>query len=735
VENILILKKSKIIISIFLILIVTLISFYPSLKNSFINLDDNLYVTENKAIRSITLSNLKNISSSFFITHYLPVTIFSYLLEYHFFKLNPFNYHLTNLILHLLNCLLVFWVIYMLSGRISISCLTALLFGIHPMQVESVAWISERKNVLYAFFFLGAMVSYLYYLRKDRKLKYYFFCLGLFLLALLSKSMAMTLPLILILLDYFTSRKINLAVLIEKIPYFFLSLIFGLIALFGGYLSKVFYYENSYGLLARLIGASHDIIFYLNKLLLPTKLSFLYSYFEIKNNLFCLSLFVVVIILLAAVIISSRYSKKIILGSGLFLLTIFPSIRFLPLEEVLVAERYVYLSAIGIFYLFAQGCSWLYERKIKYYRFIRFLLVSALALMVILLSFLTWERNHVWKDSLSLWNNVLERHPDIASAYNNRGVFFLSKGEYSKALSDFELAIKTKTKYPNNPTFKYYSTYKYYYINLGNSLRALGRNQEAMAVFEQLIKEAEEYFSLLQLNNLPGSKNKVIVCNRKAIEAEAYFNLANIKDLLGDKHKAITLYLRAIELDPRNQYAHDCLGTLYLSLDRKEEARIEFLKVIEIDSTYNPAYVQLAQIYKTLGQKEKLVLLYKKSIANNLDFFDAYYYIGNLYADAQKDKDAILLYNRAIEINPGSKEVCVGLGSSYLTIGRNKEAITWLKKALELDPNLAVAHNNLAAAYYYAQEYDLAIKHSDQAIKLGYIITPKLLELLKPHRK
>lgn len=109
--------------------------------------------------------------------------------------------------------------------------------------------------------------------------------------------------------------------------------------------------------------------------------------------------------------------------------------------------------------------------------------------------------------------------------------------------------------------------------------------------------------------------------------------------------------------------------------------------------------------------------------------------ISNLSADAQKEKEAILLYRRALEINPGSKEACLGLGNAYLTIGRNKEAIIWLKKALELDPDLAVAHHNLALAYYYAQKYDLAIKHSDRAGGLGYTISPRLRELLKPHRK
>ena len=163
----------KIILTVFLIAVVTFISFYPALKNNFTNWDDDKYVTENKVIRSISPKNIASVFTSFFAGHFQPVTILSFLLEYHLFKLNPFGYHLTNLILHLLNCLLLFWLIFILTGKISIAWITAIFFGIHPLQVESVAWISERKNVLYAFFFLGAMICYFYYLKKDKALKYF----------------------------------------------------------------------------------------------------------------------------------------------------------------------------------------------------------------------------------------------------------------------------------------------------------------------------------------------------------------------------------------------------------------------------------------------------------------------------------------------------------------------------------------------------------------------------------
>ena len=217
-----------------LILLIVFGAFLPSLKNGFVNWDDDCYVLNSSSISSsISASNLKSIFTSFSVGHYQPLTILSYAFDYQLFKLNPYYYHLTNLILHLLNSLLVFYLIYLLSGNIGVSFITAILFGIHPLHVESVAWISERKDVLYSFFFLLSCIIYLYYLTKERNSKYYLLSLFLFLCSLLSKSMAVTLPLLLLLMDYYLKRKPNKELLLDKIPYFFLTAISCIIVFFG----------------------------------------------------------------------------------------------------------------------------------------------------------------------------------------------------------------------------------------------------------------------------------------------------------------------------------------------------------------------------------------------------------------------------------------------------------------------------------------------------------------------
>ncbi len=532
--------KFKIALCIGVILIVVFSAFYPSLRNGFVNWDDNAYVTQNRFIRSVSLENIKQISSSFFIAHYQPITILSYLFEYHFFKLNPFGYHLTSLILHVLNCLLVFWLVFMLSGRISVAWLTAILFGIHPLQVESVAWISQRKNLLYALFFLAAIICYCYYRRGRQSKRYYSASLILFGLSLLSKVSAAAFPLVLFLVDYFFSRKRDKSWLIDKIPFFILSFIFGMVAFIGTDSFRRVGNEFAAHLINQIAIASQAIIFYLSKILLPLKLSCLYPFFGIEGTSLSLYFMITLIMLFAIVISSRKYTRKVIFGSSFFLISILPALRWISIGEMVFADRYVYLSSLGVFYILAEGLFWLYSRQIKYFSFLRCLILVVIMAGIGVLISLTWQRCQVWKNSLSLWSDVLKNYPNVAPAYNQRGEYLLGTGKYDQARSDFLLAINTSVQHPH-----YKLSRKYYYLNLGNLYRATGKNPEAIAIFEQLIKSNPR-------------------------DAEAYFNLANLYDTLDEKDKAMAFYKRAIEIDPQHVNARYYLSVLYDKLNRKE---------------------------------------------------------------------------------------------------------------------------------------------------------------------
>ena len=270
------------------ILLLTFIIYLPSLNNDFIiNWDDAGYIHENEPIKKINSENIKIIFTQFYKGNYHPLTTLFYAVEYSLVGESPFLYHLNNLVFHLLNVLLLYIFIKKISGKTIVAAFCALFFGIHPMHVESVAWISERKDVLYTFFFFFSLIMYLKYLDNDsRKKWHYWLSIFLFILSLLSKSAAVSLPLVLLLIDYYYKRKLNIkTIIIEKIPYFILSIIFGLVAIASqnetGAIQNL---TPLYSIFDRFFIVSYATLIYLIKFFLPVKLSAMYAYPQLING-------------------------------------------------------------------------------------------------------------------------------------------------------------------------------------------------------------------------------------------------------------------------------------------------------------------------------------------------------------------------------------------------------------------------------------------------------------------
>jgi len=458
---------------ILLILAVVFLVFYPSLRNGF-TWDDSKYIIGNNLIRDLSRASTKRIFGSFFFCNYHPLTLLSYSLDYYFSGLDPFGYRLTNLTLHLLNSLLVFWLIYLLSQNTAVALIVAFFFAIHPLQVEPAVWVSSRKDVLYSFFFLGAIISYIRSRReRDTELsaagagrrgaladpirqsafkfgcnRFYYLSLILFVLSLLSKAMAITLPVVLLLIDYLLNRRRDKTMILDKLPFFVLSLIFGIVATFGLYLHGGIRQEGALNLLYKFAVASYSIVFYLGKILIPVKLSCFYPYPDVKQYpLLYLYSSIAVILLLITIIISRRYTRKIIFASSFFLITLIPVLQFVPLAHTIVADRYAYIPSIGIFYAIACGFLWLYARRTKYSRMTRPVLVALLTAIMCILAFLAYKRSLIWKDNLTLWDDVLKNYPDTPIAYNNRGNTYARRGNLDKAVLDYTKAIQVCPDY------------------------------------------------------------------------------------------------------------------------------------------------------------------------------------------------------------------------------------------------------------------------------------------------
>jgi len=590
-------EKKQLFLSALLVLVITLAAFAPSLNAGFSNWDDQIMITQNTKIMSMSWESVKIWFTTFHERLYHPLVLMSYALEYHFFKLNPLVYHATSLVLHLFNTLFVFWFVYLISKKNMIALITALLFGIHPMHVESVVWLPERKDVLYSFFFLGSLISYLYFLKDQKNRNYYYLSMFIFVLSLLSKSMAMTLPFVLLLCDYLLNVKIDKENLLDKLPFFSLSFLFGFITMIGHYERGVKMREFSFSLVSNIVSACQNIVFYLVKLVLPLKLSCVYPVPDQIQNLPQPLFFfapLIIIAFIAVMLASGTFTRKGVFGGFFFLVTIAPVSQILPVGLVIPADRYTYIPYIGLFYIFAVVFSKLYENFDK--KALRYLICA----MFLFLFILTYQRTLVWQDNLRLWANVIRNYKNVSIAYYNRGTeYFLRIGNYDKALADYKESIKIDSKYEIesyiNMGLIYYFKHDYTravdyatraigittkmpqpYLNRGNAYVAIGKDQKAL----------EDYAAALKLQ-----PNYV----------EVWYNRGNIYLKHLESNRAISDYNRAIELRPDYADAYLNRGNAYLQIRDLDNAFLNFNQAVRLAPGYAIAYLNRGIVYSLKG--------------------------------------------------------------------------------------------------------------------------------------
>lgn len=563
-----------------------------ALHNDFVTLDDNDYILENPLIKNFSLKGVWDIFSTFYASNYHPFTTLTNLLEYQWQGLNPFPYHLVNVLLHLLNTWLVFKLAEQLSGKKITAIIVSLLFAVHPMHVESVAWISERKDVLYTFFYLLSLLAYLRYLSSGYKAKENFGAILLFLCSLFSKSAAVTLPLILIAIDFYKGRKINLKSLLEKAPFFILSLLFGILALLSQKVevsSKDFFL--SFNLIERVFLFSYSIVFYIVKLVIPFRLSVWHYYPDTHGDHLYWQYYAALPLLLTLawfVLKRNSFQKEIVFGFFFFIIAISVMLPITPVGFALTAERYTYVSSIGLFYIAGQWISGVGEKRMKKAVYIIF------SLYVIVLSYQTWVRIGVWKDGEVLFSDVIKKNPNVAHCYWMRANVRSAKGNVQGALEDMNSSIKL------NPTIA--ETYS----NRGMVHSELGDHKSAMSDYNKAIQLDPELL-------------------------EAYNNRGNEYYESGETELAMQDFNKAIAMDPKNSKAYNNRSVLKIKTGDIDGA----MKDINVAITLNH---ENAKTYTTRG----LIKGMQKDIAGAIEDFNISIKLNPKYAEA--------FYNRGIAL-------------------------------------------------------------------------------------
>jgi len=511
-------SKFKLIIYIVLTL-VTLAVYWQVNQFDFVNIDDNIYVTENSHIQSgITLDGIRWALSSKYFHLWNPLVWLSFMLDYQLYGLNAGGYHLTNLILHILSSLLLFWLFCRMTGAIWKSAFVAALFALHPLHVESVAWVAERKDVLSAFFWMLTLCLYVYYTEKP-VIKRYLLVLFGFVMALMSKPMVVTLPLIMILLDYwplkrFESRKDNLLLwqLKEKLPFFILSAALFIITFYSPNEQDPSLQE--FPLSSRLANAPVSFVTYLAKTFWPHDLAVYYSFSNQIPLGQVIGASLLIILISTAVIVTAKRLPYLFVGWFWYAITIAPVIGLIRIGHHSMADRYHYLPSIGIAVMLAWGTPSL----IKSENIRRKILFPAAVVFLAIMSVLTWIQCGYWKDSITLfghtlqvtknnyiahnhfasalfkkrsfemaiyhYNEAIRINPVYAHAYYNRGIVYYTLGQKQLALEDFKEAIRIIPKNPN---------YAEAYNNLGVTYTDLGHYQLAIENYAEAIRLKPDY--------------------------------------------------------------------------------------------------------------------------------------------------------------------------------------------------------------------------------------------------
>ena len=521
-------KKQKLIVYIVLT-VVTLVVYWQVNQFDFVNFDDNLYVSQNSIIQSgLTLQGFLWAFSTTYADFWHPTTWLSLMFDYQLYGMNPGGYHLTNLILHILSILLLFWLFNRMTKAIWKSAFVAALFAIHPLHVESVAWISERKDVLSAFLWMLTLCFYVYY-TENPSIKRYLLVLFCFVLALLSKPMVVTLPVIMILLDYWPLKRLepqkknfSLLQLKEKLPLFVFSAAFSIITFFAK--QKLHETDASLLFIDRLANAPVSFITYVAKTFWPQDLAIFYPFPAHTSVWQVIGASLLIIGITSFVIIMGKRLPYIFVGWMWYAITIFPVIGIIQVGNFAMADRYYYLPSIGIGVMLAWGIPLSFKNE----RVRKKILFPAVIVFLAILTFLAWEQCGYWKNNIGLWNHALNVTKDNYMAHNNLASALLEKEETQKAIYHYNKAISI-----NNYAAAYYNKGVIYY--------RLGQYQQSIMNFQEAIRLKPDY-------------------------AEAYYNLGMIYNFLGQHQSAIKNYNEAIRIMPNHANAYNNRAFIYLNM-------------------------------------------------------------------------------------------------------------------------------------------------------------------------
>lgn len=624
------------------ILVLTLAAFYPALQNKFVNWDDYKNIVENPHYRGLGWVNIRWMFTTFHMGHYQPLSWMSLGLDHVFWGLNPFGYHLTNLILHGANAVVFYYVSLRLLSLVGAAssirsthalpiaaALAALFFAVHPLRVESVVWATERRDVLSGFLFLLTLLFYLKAITvgeaDSRCRQWMSISLITYVLSLLSKASGTMLPLLLVALDVYPLRRLGTdskqwlapesrQIWREKLPFFVLGFGAGIVALVAQYEAKAIRPLEQYDIRSRIMQSIYAVGFYLWKTVLPFNLSPLYEV-PLTPDPWRWSFLLsgVVVVGITVVLFIQRRTWPAILASWIvYILLLLPTAGIAQSGAQLVADRYSYLSCMVWAVLAGGGILRLWELWLN--RAVDSMFVGVMVFVtLVLLGFgvCTWNQTQVWHNSERLWRHALSIDRESSYAHNNLANALADQGRLDEAILEIREVLRINPRDADG------------YYNLGNFLARTGRLEEAVDRFNEALRIQPDYamasYDLGVVLAGQGRLDEAIDQFQRALKsdpglAKAHYNLGQIFSKQGKLDEAIRNYHLALRLDAHHVRARYYLAVALVGQGNFAAAAKEFREALRLEPDLGEAHAGLARALSAQGDKEEALRHYQEAV-------------------------------------------------------------------------------------------------------------------------
>lgn len=662
--------------------VVTVIAYWPVLGNGFVNYDDDRYVYNNpRVLEGVSVAGIVWAFKSTWNANWHPLTWISHMVDCEIYGTHPMGHHLTNLIFHLANTLLLFLLLIRLTGSTWRSAFVAALFAVHPLHVESVAWVAERKDVLSTFFLMLTLLAYARYV-ESRNIKRYLLVVGMFALGLMAKPMLVSVPFVLLLLDYWPFRRFSpenaskkkkqaarpsiAGPLLEKLPLLAMALGSSVITLIaqtaGGAMNSLA--GTPFGI--RLASVTAAYVAYILKMVWPLKLGVIYPHpgtnlpeWQVVGS----ALFLAAV---SYLVYRQRTQRPwLAVGWLWYVVTLIPVIGLVQVGAQFIADRYTYIPLIGLF----VGIAWSVGQVG------RVRLVGAIAVIVVLACTAgTFRQAGYWKDSRTLFAHTLMVAAPSATAHTNLGIALAEKGDQDAAIRHYEMALEIS---PDHVNARY---------NMGNAY-----------VRKKMYDEAIEHYQ------------RAISIRPQTVEA--HLNLANAYAEMRLYDSAEAEYKTALEYDPDHFDAITNLAGMYKDTGRFSDAEELYRRALEIRPSDPESHSSLGVALAGQGMLDEAVEHFTEALRLDPRHAGAHVNMANVHA-ARKDYDkAAEEYQTALEIDPKLVEAHHNLGLVLKSRNDLDGAIFSFRRAVELEPSMPNLHFSLATALYAAGDFAGAWKH------------------------